>query len=114
VDAPPQLMPQAPFVPPPAGSYGYPTAPPASGEAVAALVCAVMASFCFVPGFIAIWLGARARRAARENPTTVGGEQMALAAMIVGGVLGSLQLLFIIAYVVFIAVIGFSAFAARP
>ena len=82
-----------PFEPPPAGSYGLPiqtysAAPPASSEAVAAIVCGVLAWSCFPLGFVAIWLGARARRAARENPGRVGGEQLALAGMIVGGIFG--------------------------
>ena len=105
-----------PFEPPPAGSYGMPmptyrAAPPASSEAVAAIVCGVLAWSCFPLGFVAIWLGARARRAARENPERVGGEQLALAGMIVGGIFGILWLLFWLAYVAFfVFAIGFGAF----
>lgn len=103
-------MPQQ-FTPPPVGSYGGAAVPPqASGEAVAALVCGIGGWFCFPLGFAAIWLGARARRAARENPGRVGGEQMALAGMIIGGVLAGLQLLFVIAYLIMIVfAVGFAA-----
>jgi hypothetical protein len=108
-----------PFEPPPVGSYGYgsPVGPyatkaaPASGEAVAALICGVMAWGCFPLGFLALWLGARARRAVRENPNYVGGDQLALAGMIVGGIfaaLGSLLLLLYLAFFVF--AIGLHAF----
>ena len=99
-----------PFEPPPVGSYGMPVpsyaaAPPASSEAIAAIVCGLMAWTCFPLGFVAIWLGARARRAARENPERVGGQQLALAGMIIGGIFGVLWLLFWLVYV------GFFVFA---
>ena len=111
---PPGLRPN-PFEPPPAGSYGVPApiyaaAPPASSEAIAAIVCGILAWTCFPLGFVAIWLGARARRAARENPERVGGEQLALAGMIIGGIFGVLWLLFWLAYAGFlIFAIGFGA-----
>lgn len=57
-----------------------------------------MAWSCFPLGFVAIWLGARARRAAHENPERVGGEQLALAGMIIGGIFGVLWLLFWLVY----------------
>ncbi|HEY0464483.1 MAG TPA: DUF4190 domain-containing protein [Polyangiaceae bacterium] len=99
-----------PFEPPPVGSYGLPvpsyaSAPPASSEAIAAIVCGVLAWTCFPLGFVAIWLGARARRAVRENPERVGGDQLALAGMIIGGIFGVLWLLFWLAY------LGFFVFA---
>jgi len=80
-----------PFEPPPVGSYGmpvpnHPAAPPASSEAIGAIACGVMAWTCFPLGFVAIWLGVRARRAARENPQRVGGAQLALVGMILGGI----------------------------
>lgn len=111
---PPPQGPQAPpgqFTPPPAGSYtGTATPPQASGEAVAALVCGIGGWFCFPLGFVAVWLGARARRAARENPGRVGGEQMALAGMIIGGVMGGLQLLLALVYVgMIVFAVGFAA-----
>jgi hypothetical protein len=53
---------------------------------------------CFPLGFVAIWLGARARRAARENPERVGGEQLAMVGMIMGGIFGVLHLLIWLAY----------------
>ena len=105
-----------PFEPPPAGSYGMPVptysaAPPASSEAIAAIVCGVLAWSCFPLGFVALWLGARARRAARENPGRVGGEQLALAGMIIGGIFGVLWSLFWLAYAAFFAfAIGFGVF----
>jgi hypothetical protein len=87
-----------------------PVPPQPSGEAIAALVCGVMAMTCFPLGFVAIWLGARARRAARENPGRVGGEQLALAGMVAGGVIGGLWLLFWIGYVIFfVFIIGVAA-----
>lgn len=97
-----------PFEPPPVGSYGMPApiysaTPPTSSEAIAALVCGIMAWSCFPLGFLAIWLGARARRAARENPGRVGGEQLALAGMIIGGIFGVLWLLFWLVYAGFFA-----------
>lgn len=109
----PPPAPQQQFTPPPVGSYGGAPAPAqASGEAVAALVCGIGGWFCFPLGFVAVWLGARARRAARENPGRVGGEQMALAGMIIGGVLGGLQLLLILVYVLMIVfAVGFAATA---
>ena len=62
-------------------------------------------------GFVAIWLGARARRAARENPERVGGAQLALAGMIIGGIFGVLWLLFWLLYAGFLLfAIGFGAF----
>ena len=94
--------------------YGYPPQPPPqpSGEAIAALVCGLLAFSCFPLGFIAIWLGARARQAARDNPDRVGGEQMALIGMIVGGAIGTLSLLFVAAYIAFfVFAIGFGIFA---
>lgn len=106
----PPYPPPGAFTPPPIGAYGYPpAAPQPSGEAIAALICGLLAFSCFPLGFVAIWLGARARQAARENPERVGGEQMALIGMIVGGVLGTLYLLFVIVYIAIVVfAIGFS------
>ena len=104
---------QSPFTPPPVGSYGGQSGGkpivPASSEAVAALVCGIISWSCFPLGFLAIWLGARARRAARENPEQLGGEQLALVGMILGGVFGSLWLLFWLGYA---AIIVFAIGAA--
>ncbi|HMR07488.1 MAG TPA: DUF4190 domain-containing protein [Polyangiaceae bacterium] len=105
------------FTPPPVGSYGQPMlprTPQPSGEAIAALVCGLMAWSCFPIGFVAIWLGARARRLARENPQTVGGEGMALAGMITGGVIATLMLLFWLAYFGFFAAMFGFGLAAGP
>lgn len=105
-----------PFEPPPVGSYGMPVpsysaTPPASSEAIGAIVCGVMAWTCFPLGFVAIWLGTKARRAARENPQRVGGAQLALAGMIIGGIFSALWLLFWLIYVgIFVFAFGFGAF----
>jgi len=97
-----------PFEPPPVGSYGGPPgttqAAPASSEAVAALVCGVLAWTCFPLGVVAIWLGVRARRAARENPERVGGDNLALGGMIVGGLFLALWLLYFVFVLVMILV----------
>jgi Domain of unknown function (DUF4190) len=89
-----------PFEPPPVGSYGgapsNAPAPSASSEAVAALVCGILAWTCFPLGIVAIWLGVRARRAVRENPERVGGDNLALGGMIVGGIFLGLWLLYIV------------------
>jgi hypothetical protein len=100
---------QNPFQPPPVGSYGGqyqggpPASLPASSEAVAALVCGLLAWGCFPLGFVALWLGLRARRAVRENPTQVGGDQLALAGMIVGGIFAGLGILVLLLYFVVFA-----------
>ena len=87
-------------------------APPASSEAVAALVCGIMAWSCFPIGFVAVWLGVRARRAARANPEQVGGDQMALIGMIIGGFFGAIGMLFLMAYFAFfVFAIGFGTFS---
>lgn len=115
--APGPERPPAPggFVPPPAGSFGQAVRPPAqpSGEAIGSLVCGAMAWTCFPLGFVAIWLGAKARRLAREDPERFGGEGLALAGMWVGGVLASAQLLFWILYFGFFAAM-FGAGLASP
>ena len=101
------------FAPPPVGTYGYPPQipPQPSGEAIASLVCGIMAfTGCFPLGFVALWLGARARRAARENPGQVGGEQLALIGMIVGGSMAAIWTILVIIYVVFfVFMIGVAA-----
>jgi hypothetical protein len=90
---------------------------PASGEAVASLVCGVIAwtLTCFPLGFAALWLGARARRAARENPNAVGGEQLALVGMILGGVAGVLFTLVWIGYAaLFFGMFAFGGLSSTP
>ncbi len=88
-----------PFEPPPVGSYGgarnAAPSPPAAAEAVASLVCGILAWSCFPLGIVAIWLGVRARRAARENPERVGGDNLALGGMIIGGGFLALWLLYL-------------------
>jgi len=82
--------------------------PPATGEAVAALVCGVLGWTCCLVGFVGIYLGARARKAAREDPSRYGGEQMALVGMILGAVLGGVQFLIALLYLGIFA-FGFGA-----
>jgi len=93
---------QSPFTPPPVGSYvgqtSVPRSIPASSEAVAALVCGILSWTCFPLGFLALFLGVRARRAARQDPDRVGGEQLALVGMILGGFFGVCWLLFWLIY----------------
>jgi Domain of unknown function (DUF4190) len=102
-----QPPPHDPFEPPPVGSYGGPSGAsptaPSSGEAVAALVCGILAWSCFPLGIVAIWLGFRARRAARESSGRIGGESLALGGMIVGGAFLALWLMYIGA--IFVAVV---------
>ena len=99
---------QNPFEPPPVGSYagsaGAPPSVPASSEAVAALVCGILAWSCFPLGIVAIWLGVRARRAARENPERVGGDNLALGGIIVGSIFLGLWLLYFASILVMIAI----------
>ena len=109
----PPAPPPNPFEPPPVGSYaaGYPRyAPPTSSDAIGALVCGIMSWGCFPLGFLAIWLGARARRTIAESHGQTGGDQAALAGMILGGVFVGLHVLVFIAY---LALFGFGiAFGA--
>ncbi|HVJ15842.1 MAG TPA: hypothetical protein VM686_10375 [Polyangiaceae bacterium] len=101
------------FQPPPAGSYGVPARrePPASNEAVAAIVLAAASWMCFPLGYVAIFLGLRARQLASQNPETVGGDQLGLIAMIVGGVLAGLQTLLWLGYA---AMIAYFALVHKP
>jgi hypothetical protein len=119
VNLPPSPEPRPnPFEPPPVASYGGGTigrhgapTPPASSEAVAALVCGLMAWACFPLGVLALWLGTRARRAVRENPNFVGGDQMALAGMIIGGIFVALGCLVLLLYFgLFAVAFGLHAF----
>jgi hypothetical protein len=58
-------------------------------------------------GFVALFIGARARRLARENPGRVGGEQMAFAAMLIGGLLAGLNTLMVLGYLAMFMTYGF-------
>ena len=84
------------FTPPPPRGYAPARPSRQSGYAVAALVCGLAPLFggCFPIGFVGIYLGAKARRLAREQPDVYEGEGMALAGMILGGVLGFGWLIF--------------------
>ena len=100
--------PGQPWQPPPAGSFGAPKASlPASSEAITAVVFAISAGVCFPMGIVALLLGARARRLARENPGKVGGEQMALAAMLIGGLFLATNMIAVLGYVVMFLSFGF-------
>ena len=81
---------------------------------MAALVCGIAAWFCFPMGFLAVFLGARARQQARDNPELAGGEQFALAGMIMGGVLGGLQALLFLIYIVIIGVAFGMSYFSHP
>ena len=105
-----------PFQPPPVGSYGGPSGPvrstpPATSEAIGALVCGLMAWTCFPLGFVALWLGARARKAIRESNGQLGGDSHALAGMIIGGIFGGLGVLIVLLYLgMLVFIVGFGAF----
>lgn len=58
--------------------------PPASTASVVALVCGVLLCLGPMTGITAIVAGIIARRAVRDNPTTVGGAGMALAGILLG------------------------------
>jgi hypothetical protein len=58
--------------------------PPASTSAVVSLVCGVLLCLGPVTGLTAIVAGVIAQRAARDNPTTVGGSGMALTGILLG------------------------------
>src|SRR4051812_9323604 len=87
---PPPYSTASPFQPPPVGSYGGRAigspSPPATSEAIGALVCGLMAWGCFPLGFLALWLGSRARKIIRDSNGQLGGDSMALAGMIIGGI----------------------------
>lgn len=105
----------SPFQPPPVGSYGghgAPSAsPPATSEAIGALVCGLMAWGCFPLGFVALWLGSRARRTIRESNGQLGGDSLALAGMIIGGIFGGIGVLVVLLYVAMLVfMVGFGAF----
>lgn len=117
---PPPQPPNAPppgFTPPPAGTYGAPLpAPPPgpSGEALAALVCGLVAPSCFPLGFIALWFGAKARRMCREDPQRSGGDQLALVGMIVGGIFGIGGALFVLVYLGVVVAMFAGMWATAP
>jgi hypothetical protein len=69
---------------------------------------------CFLLGFVALYLGVKARRMAREEPARHGGEQLALVGMIVGGIFGIGGGLFILAYLGFLAAVFFGLWASAP
>jgi hypothetical protein len=71
------------------------------------LAIAAMSTSCFPLGFVGMWFGAKARRAARDAGDPGGTEgTLGLIAMIVGGIFGGLWALFWIFELVMI-VFGF-------
>jgi hypothetical protein len=85
-------------------------APPATSEAIGALVCGLMAWSCFPLGFLALWMGSRARKTIRESNGQLGGDSMALAGMIFGGIFAGLGVLIVLVYVgMIIFMVGFGA-----
>lgn len=90
-------------------SADTPFQPPVTGQvnqtlAIASLICGIGGFLiCQIVAPVAVVLGFMARKKARENPNEYGGEGLALAGMIVGGI-GTLLLLLVIAY--FILVFG--------
>jgi hypothetical protein len=77
-------------------------------------VCGLVAPSCFLLGFVALFLGAKARRLAREEPTRHGGDQLALIGMIVGGIFGIGGGLAILAYFGMLAAMFFGIWASAP
>lgn len=112
---PPPEGPYGGFTPPPAGTFGPPPreAQPSS-EAIAALVCGLVAPSCFVLGFVALYFGAKARRMVREDPQRYGGDTFALIGMIVGGLFGVGGTLFVLAYVLMVGGVLFTAWSSSP
>jgi hypothetical protein len=90
-----------------------PFQPPASGVAkdktmaVVSLICGIAGFLiCQIAAPVALVTGFMARKKASENPQQFGGEGLALAGMILGAI-GTLLLLLVIAYLIF--VFGFVA-----
>ncbi len=112
---PAPYQPPSPFQPPPVGSYGGPggmgsPTPPATSEAIGALVCGLMAWTCFPLGFLALWMGSRARKTIRESNGQLGGDSMALAGMIIGGIFGGIGVLILLIYLgMIVFMVGFGA-----
>lgn len=86
---------------PPQGPYPnpyFPQPPPPqsgpSGLAIAALILGLfsMMTTCFPAGLVGLWLGARARKAARERGERSGSpdDMLALIGMIISGIFGGL------------------------
>ncbi len=86
------------FTPPPAGTYGQMAPPPrpTSTDAIVALILGVltMSTACFPMGFVALYFGSKARKKAAEEGDTGSNATMALIGMVIGGVFGTLWLLF--------------------
>lgn len=74
--------------------------PPAGTAAVVALVCGILMCLGPLTGITAIVAGVIGRKAARDNPATVGGATFSL----VGIVLGSVNLLLCVGYLLLVLV----------
>lgn len=75
--------------------------------AIVSLVLSCLSVCCYIgwlTGPIAMILGFLHRKNVKENPTVYGGDGLALAGMIVGGVLGGLWILFIVFYIILFGV----------
>ncbi len=99
------------FTPPPAGQYGARPATPTSTEAIIAVVLAILGftTSCFPLGLIGFYLGARARKQAREIGEPSGtNATLGLVGMILGGIFGALYALFWLVYagIIVIAVVA--------
>ena len=86
-----------------------------STEAILALVLGIvtLSSSCFPLGFVAIYLGTKARKKAAEENDTGTNPTLALVGMILGGVFGVLWLLFwLLEAGILIFTLGFAVFAS--
>lgn len=71
--------------------------------AIVSLVLSCLSICCYIgwiTGPIGLVLGYIHRKNVKENPSVYGGDGLALAGMIVGGVLGALWILFIVFYII--------------
>jgi hypothetical protein len=75
--------------------------------AIASLVLSCLSICCYIgwiTGPIGLLLGYLHRKNVKENPNVYGGDGLALAGMIVGGVMGALWIVFIIFYIILFGV----------
>jgi len=99
------------------GQYGARPSTPTSTEAILALVLAILGftTSCFPLGLIGFYLGARARKQARELGEPSGtNATLGLVGMILGGVFGALYALFWLVYAGIIVVAVIAGAAASP
>lgn len=88
--------------PPPPQQHSWPT----DNNAVIALVCGIAAfvTSCFPAGYVALWLGLKARKeaTARGEPGNSPNQVMALVGAIIGGIIGAIWTVVILIYIVMI------------